>query len=231
VVAVLSVAELLTTLGPDTVELVIREPVDPPAFDAWGRPVLVERTATKGGCSWQVTGGTEELGGATIATLEAKGALAIDDDTAALTATAAIRHDGRLFELTTPGVTHLDGLGRPSHVRVYARWAEDVSLGEAVVVVPAGARHDGIVDPDGAPITLVARGVTTGNASVKFGATGPTVAADYTVVLDIDAPVADGDWLIVRGRECRVVIERQESEWIARRQLVALAVFRGGGRT
>lgn len=222
---------LLTSLGPDTIELVIREPAVPAALDAWGRPVLVERTVTKAECSWQVTGGTEELGGATIATLEAKGALPIDTDTEALTATAAVRHGGRLFELTTPGVTHVDGLGRPSHVRVYGRWAADVSLGEQVIVVPAGRRHDGIVDPDGAPVPLIARGVAVGDARIKFGSQGPTIAADYTVVLDVDAPVADGDWLIVRGRECRAIVARQESQWAERRELVVLAQYRGGGRT
>ncbi|WP_229481665.1 hypothetical protein [Mycolicibacterium mageritense] len=227
----LSVNELLTTLGPDTVELVIREPSDPPAVDQWGRPVLTERTVTKTGCSWQVTGGTEELGGATIATLEARGALPVDPDTEALESTAAVRHGGRLFELTTPGVVHPDGFGRLSHVRVYGRWAADVSLGEQVIVVPAGRRHDGIVDPDGAPIPLIARGVTAGNETVKFGAVGPTVAADYTVILDLDAPVRDGDWLIVRGHECRAMVGRQESQWIERRQLIVLAKYRGGGRT
>lgn len=224
-------AALLTTLGPDTVELVIREPAVPPAVDVWGRPVLTERTVTKADSSWQVTGGTEEIGGATFATLEARGALPVDADTEALDSTAAVRHDGRTFELTTPGVTHRDGFGRLSHVRVYGRWAADVSLGEQVTVVPAGKRHDGVVDPDGAPVTLTARGVLQGNATVRFGSTGPSVTADYTVVLDVDAPITDGDWLIVRGRECRALIERQESQWAARRELVVLAQYRGGGNT
>ncbi len=227
----MTAADLLTSLGPDTVELVIREPADPPALDTWGRPVRTERTVTKTGASWMVTSGTEEVAGATIAVLNATGALPVDADTEALDATAAVRHRGRLFELTTPGVRQDDGLGRPSHVRVYAMWAEDMSLGEEVTVVPAGRRHDGIVDPDGAPIPLIARAVTPGNASIKFGATGPSVAADYTVVLDVDAPVADGDWIIVRGRECRALIERQESQWSERRELVVLAQYRGGGRT
>ncbi|ORA24950.1 hypothetical protein BST13_33520 [Mycobacterium aquaticum] len=225
---------MLSTLGPDTVELVIREPADPPALDRWGRPVLTERTVTKTDASWQVTGGTEELAGATIATLEARGALPVDDDTKALESTAAVRHEGRLFELTTPGVTHYDDFGRASHVRVFGRWAADVSLGEQVVVVPAGRRHDGIVEPDGDPIPLTARAVLPGDARVRFGGTGPSVEADFTVVLDLDAldaPIRDGDWLIVRDRECRALVKRQESQWVERRQLVVLAEFHGGGRT
>ncbi|QEA10777.1 head-tail connector [Mycobacterium phage Weirdo19] len=226
-----SPVNLLTVLGPDTVELVIREPVDPPAIDVWGRPVMTERTVTKTGASWTVTSGTEEVAGSTIAVLNATGALPVDDDTENLQASAAVRHRGRLFELTTPGVRHDDGLGRPSHVRVFAMWAEDMSLGEQVIVVPAGQRRDGMVEPDGEPIPVIARAVTPGNASIKFGATGPSVAADYTVVLDLDVPVRDGDWLIVRGRECRALIERQESQWAERRELVVLAQYRGGGVT
>ena len=239
-----------TTLGPDTVELVIREAVlneqgapqtdtfghpsmgvGQPELDSWGRPVRTERTVTKAGCSWQVSGGTEELGDATIATLEARGALPVDADTQALDSTAAVRHGGRLFELTTPAVTHVDGFGRPSHVRVYARWADNVSLGEQVVLVPAGRRHDGIVDPDGAPVPLIARAVIEGNARVQLGAAEASVEADYTVVLDLGVTIRDGDWLIVRGHECRVLVDRQESQWAARRQLVVLAQYRGGGRT
>ncbi|MCT7372694.1 hypothetical protein [Mycolicibacterium llatzerense] len=226
----LTAAQLLTTLGDDTVELVIRDK-DTATLDAWGRPTLTDRTVAKAGCSWQVTGGTEDLGGATIATLEARGMLPIDADTQALDSTAAVRHDGRLFELSIPGVTMRDGFGRGSHVRVYGRWADNVSLGELVTLVPAGRRHDGIVDPDGAPVDLVARAVTPGDARIQFGGTGPTIAADYTVVLDLGAPVRDGDWLIVRGRECRVMFGRQESQWEERRQLVVLAQYRGGGRT
>lgn len=226
----LTAAQLLSTLGDDTVELVVRDE-DPGTPDQWGRPTLTDRTITKAGCSWQVTGGTEELGGATIATLEARGMLPVDADTEALDSTAAVRHDGRLFELTTPGVTMHDGFGRASHVRVYARWADDVSLGERVTVVAAGRRHDGMVDPDGPPVELIARGVVVGDARIQFGGNGPTIAADYTVVLDLDAPIRDGDWLIVRGRECRAMVGRQESQWAERRQLVVLAQYRGGGRT
>lgn len=227
----LSASQLLSTLGPDTVELIIREPADPPALDAWGRPAMTERAVTKSGASWQVTGGTEELGGATIATLEARGALPVDADTEALQSTDAVRHGGRLFELTTPGVTHYDDFSRASHVRVFGRWAADVSLGEQVIVVPAGARHDGIVDPDGDPVPLTARAVVPGDARIKFGSAEAALAVDYTVVLDLDAPISDGDWLIVRGRECRALVKRQESQWVERRQLVVLAEFRGGARS
>lgn len=223
--------DLLTSLGPDTVDLVIREPADPPAVDAWGQPVLVERQVTKSRCSWQTTGGTEEIAGTVIATLEARGALVVDADTRALDSRCAVRHAGRLFELSTPAVVALDGFGRESHVRVFGRWADDVSLGEFVTVVPAGGRKDGLVLPDGAPIALKARAVLPGDQRVKFGATGPSIEAAYTVVLDLDAPVRNGDWLLVRGRECRALVERQESQWTERRQLVALAQYRGGGRT
>ncbi|WP_319456871.1 MULTISPECIES: hypothetical protein [unclassified Mycobacterium] len=225
-------AQLLTTLGDDTIELVIREPAVPAAVDAWGRPAMTERTVTRGECSWQVTGGTEELGGTVVATLEAKGALPVDSETQALTSTAAVRHAGRLFELSTPGVVMYDGFGRASHVRVYGRYAADVSLGEAVTLVPAGRRHDGIVDPDGDPVPLIARAVIVGDARTRLGASTPGLSADadYTVVFDLDAPVNDGDWLIVRGRETVISVGRQESQWAERRQLVVAAHYRAGGR-
>ncbi|MCG5431235.1 hypothetical protein LV457_02885 [Mycobacterium sp. MYCO198283] len=228
---------LLTALGPDTVELVRRVPVTagtPPApvLDAWNRPQVTNVYLTKHGCSFTVTGGTEEVAGSTIAVLDATGALPVDADTEALAPGDAIRFQGRVFELTTPGVRHDGPLGRPSHVRVFARWAGEAGLGEQVTVIPAGGRHDGVVSPDGAPIALIARAVMPGNTTVRYrDSSAAAVTADFTVVLDVDAPVNDGDWLIVRGRECRAVIERQESQWAARRELVVLAQYRGGGRT
>ena len=242
--------DLLTTLGPDTVELIIRDEVTAPQGtpqigadgfptfgvggtvpDSWGRPTVVDRAISKSGCSWQVSTGTEDIAGTIVATLEGRGAFPVDADTRALTSSAAVRHGGRLFELTTPGVTQVDGFGRASHVRVYGRWSADVSLGERVLVVAAGRRHDGVVDPDAPPVPLIARAVTAGNATVRFGAEGPTEEADFTVVLDLDAPVRDGDWLIVRGRECRAVVGRQESQWTELRQLVVVARSVGGSGT
>lgn len=54
----LTAAELLTTLGPDTVELVLRRDVDPPALDQWGRPEQTETAVQRDGSSWIVRAGT-----------------------------------------------------------------------------------------------------------------------------------------------------------------------------
>lgn len=233
----------LTDLGPDTVELTIRTPVldndGRPVLDAHRRPTRAERTVPKARCSVRVNDGTEELAGATVAVLRLRALLPVDDDTTALQSTDAVRFNDRLYELTMPGVRH-DWLGGDaSHVRITGIWSQDVSLGEQVVVIPAGARNDhGDYADDGNPIPLIARAVLTGTQTLRFGQGGPQqipvtggsmLARDYTVILDVDAPISDGDWIVVRGDECRALIGEQQTKWVERRQLVVHAQYRRGG--
>lgn len=221
-------------IGPDTVTLVRRLPLlddqDRPVIGAHGLPETVEDRVDKSRCSWSQHPATEEIAGVQIAVIRAVGHLVVDDDTKTLAATDAVEYSGRLFEMQGPGVERVDLDGNPDHVRAEAIWADDVSIGEQVTVIPAGRRDDdGNYAAAGAPVPLVARAVTAGNTTRRFGNAGELVAAEFTVVLDLDAPVTSGDWIVVRGRHCRVLIHEQLSQWTARNQLVVLAQSATGG--
>lgn len=209
--------------GPDTVTLVRRTPT-PDSFGAHGVPAMTEVRVDKAGCSWSEHPATEDIAGAQVAVIKAVGHLPVDADTEVLAATDAVEFRGRLFELQGPGIRRDDLDGHPDHVRAEAVWADDVSLGERVVIIPAGGRDlDGNYTASGTPTVVTARAVTAGNQTRRFGASGAVVAADYTVILDLDTTIADGDWLEVRGRTCRVLVGEQLSQWQARQQIVVLA--------
>lgn len=219
--------------GPDTVTLVKRDPVTDagaPVVDAWGRPTYTERRIPKGRCSWAEHPAFEDIAGTQVAVINAVGHLIVDADTETLTARDAVEFGDRLFEMQGPGVRR-DALdGNPSHVRAEARFCEDVSLGEQVTIIAAGRRGDrGTVEPDGEPVTVIARAVLVGNQRQRFGDTGEVIAAAFTVVLDLDTQIRDRDWLIIRGRECRALVGVQLSQWADRNQLVVLAQSAKGG--
>ncbi|MDM3919617.1 hypothetical protein [Mycobacteroides abscessus] len=219
--------------GPDTVTLVKRDPVTDagaPVVDAWGRPTYTERRIPKGRCSWAEHPAFEDIAGTQVAVINAVGHLIVDADTETLTARDAVEFGDRLFEMQGPGVRR-DALdGNPSHVRAEARFCEDVSLGEQVTIIAAGRRGDrGTVEPDGDPVTVIARAVLAGNQRQRFGDTGEITAAAFTVVLDLDVQIRDNDWLIIRGRECRALVGVQLSQWADRNQLVVLAQSAKGG--
>ncbi|RIS67698.1 hypothetical protein D2E70_17230 [Mycobacteroides abscessus] len=219
--------------GPDTVTLVKRDPVTDagaPVVDAWGRPTYTERRIPKGRCSWAEHPAIEEIAGTQVAVINAVGHLIVDADTETLTARDAVEFGDRLFEMQGPGVRR-DALdGNSSHVRAEARFCEDVSLGEQVTIIAAGRRGDrGTVEPDGDPVTVIARAVLAGNQRQRFGDTGEVIAAAFTVVLDLDVQIRDNDWLIIRGRECRALVGVQLSQWADRNQLVVLAQSAKGG--
>lgn len=219
--------------GPDTVTLVKRDPVTDagaPVVDAWGRPTYTERRIPKGRCSWAEHPAFEDIAGTQVAIVNAVGHLIVDTDTETLTARDAVEFGDRLFEMQGPGVRRNDLDGRPSHVRAEARFCEDVSLGEQVTIIAAGRRGDrGTVEPDGDPVTVIARAVMVGNQRQRFGDTGEVIAAAFTVVLDLDMQIRDNDWLIIRGRECRALVGVQLSQWTDRNQLVVLAQSAKGG--
>ncbi|WP_234801178.1 hypothetical protein, partial [Mycobacteroides abscessus] len=183
--------------GPDTVTLVKRDPVTDagaPVVDAWGRPTYTERRIPKGRCSWAEHPAFEDIAGTQVAVINAVGHLIVDADTETLTARDAVEFGDRLFEMQGPGVRR-DALdGNPSHVRAEARFCEDVSLGEQVTIIAAGRRGDrGTVEPDGDPVTVIARAVLAGNQRQRFGDTGEVIAAAFTVVLDLDVQIRDND--------------------------------------
>ncbi|SIF54210.1 Uncharacterised protein [Mycobacteroides abscessus subsp. abscessus] len=219
--------------GPDTVTLVKRDPVTDagaPVVDAWGRPTYTERRIPKGRCSWAEHPAFEDIAGTQVAVVNAVGHLIVDADTETLTARDAVEFGDRLFEMQGPGVRRVDLDGNPSHVRAEARFCEDVSLGEQVTIIAAGRRGDrGTVEPDGDPVTVIARAVLVGNQRQRFGDTGEVIAAEFTVVLDLDMQIRDNDWLIIRGRECRALVGVQLSQWADRNQLVVLALSVKGG--
>ncbi|WP_235630995.1 hypothetical protein [Mycobacteroides abscessus] len=219
--------------GPDTVTLVKRDPVTDagaPVVDTWGRPTYTERRIPKDRCSWAEHPAFEDIAGTQVAVVNAVGHLIVDADTETLTARDAVEFGDRLFEMQGPGVRRNDLDGRPSHVRAEARFCEDVSLGEQVTIIAAGRRGDrGTVEPDGDPVTVIARAVLVGNQRQRFGDTGEVIAAEFTVVLDLDMQIRDRDWLIIRGRECRALVGVQLSQWADRNQLVVLAQSVKGG--
>ncbi|SKT81058.1 Uncharacterised protein [Mycobacteroides abscessus subsp. bolletii] len=219
--------------GPDTVTLVKRDPVTDagaPVVDTWGRPTYTERRIPKDRCSWAEHPAFEDIAGTQVAIVNAVGHLIVDTDTETLTARDAVEFGDRLFEMQGPGVRRNDLDGRPSHVRAEARFCEDVSLGEQVTIIAAGRRGDrGTVEPDGDPVTVIARAVMVGNQRQRFGDTGEVIAAAFTVVLDLDMQIRDRDWLIIRGRECRALVGVQLSQWADRNQLVVLAQSVKGG--
>lgn len=219
--------------GPDTVTLVKRDPVTDagaPVVDTWGRPTYTERRIPKGRCSWAEHPAFEDIAGTQVAVINAVGHLIVDADTETLTARDAVEFGDRLFEMQGPGVRR-DALdGNPSHVRAEARFCEDVSLGEQVTIIAAGRRGDrGTVEPEGDPVTVIARAVLVGNQRQRFGDTGEVIAAAFTVVLDLDVQIRDNDWLVIRGRECRALVGVQLSQWADRNQLVVLAQSAKGG--
>lgn len=219
-------------LGPDTVELIKRTPTG--GVDADGRPERAETITELADCSAREQNGREEVNGSTITVLDLDCHLPVTPEALALAPGDAIRHRGRLFELQTPAVQHDDAQGAPSHVRALGRWAAETAIeaggGEAVTIIPAGKRNDdGTYEPDGAPFEVIARSVEAGASTERFGE-GVAIEAAFTVTLDLGTPIASGDWIVVRGLECRALVTRQESQWAERRELVVLAEYARGGR-
>lgn len=221
-------------VGKDTVDLIFRDPVldgtNHPTYEAdTGRPVYADRIVSKSDAKFTITGVTEN---GSVATYSAKCALQVDADALALTAKDAIRHDGKVFEMSADARlkrTLLDGLDH--HVRAFCSREEPVgSVAELVTITPRGGQDDdGRRQADGTPVDVEAIRVDAGNTAERYGAEGTTDEADFTVVLPLGSGVRDGDWITVRGRRCVARIQRQFSQHALRDQDVILAKFRGGG--
>lgn len=222
-------------IGPDTIDLVIREAA--PGVDEHGRPNRTETIITKGNSSITITSATESVGvmanreSGMVIRYAAKAMLPFDDDTRALTAVCAIRHDGRTYELSADAIPKWTLRGEPDHVRVFAA-AEVTTLerGERVTITPTfGRDNSGQPRADGDPIVVVARSVSPGNTTRAIGDDGQLDSADFTVAFDLDVPVKDGDRLNVRGRNGYARVMDNLEEWEGRSTRVVLVKSRLGG--
>ncbi len=217
-------------IGPDTVELVIRDPTV--GVDANGQPNRVDRVVAKSNSNVTVETVVERREVGAVAVHKAKIALPVDADTQALTAVDAIRHDGRVYELTAGAYTAKRLVGPATHVRVFGSHEEPVNeTRELTVVTPKfGRDDDGQPLPDGVPVEVLARGVDPGNTTKKYGSTGELDEVDFTVAYDLDAPVKDGDVVTVRGRRGYARVQKHLEQWADRSQLVVTVASKYGGR-
>ncbi|WP_431231526.1 hypothetical protein ACQ856_18360 [Mycolicibacterium psychrotolerans] len=224
-------------IGPDGVDLIFRDPA--PGVDANGQPNTVDREVTvPENCSVQVKTATEAVGVAVntqngmVIHYNMSAMLPFTDDTLALTSLCAIRHDGRVYELSADAIPKRTLRGAPDHVRVYATCeVATLERGELVTITPKFGRDDhGQPLPDGAPFDVVARAVTPGNTAKTLGVSGEQDAADFTVVFDLATPLKDGDAVTVRGRRGIARVADYLEEWANRDTKVALVRVRTGGR-
>jgi hypothetical protein len=217
-------------IGPHTVDLVFRDPA--PGVDDNGQPNRVDRIVAKVNSNVTVTSVIERRETGAVAVHEAKAALPVDSDTQALTAVDAIRHDGRVYELTADATTEYRLAGPASHVRVFGSNEEPVAeTREITTITPKFGRDDeGQPLPDGVPVDVFARGVDPGNTAKHYGVSGELDEADFTVAYDLDAPVKDGDIVTVRGRRGYARVQKHLEQWADRSQLIVTVSTRYGGR-
>lgn len=219
-------------IGPDTVDLVIREAA--PGVDGHGRPNRTERTVPKGNSCVTVTQTVEKRDDGTPVTVYmAKAALPVDSDTSALTVLDAIAHDGRVYELNAGAIVKRTLRGNPDHVRVFGSHEAPIAeTRELVTITPRFGRDDsGQPLPDGDAFDVFARAVEVGNTAARYGARSVVDEVDFTVTFDLDVPIKNGDAIDVRGRRGYVRVETDLEQWADRSQLcVYVRSTLGGGR-
>lgn len=225
-------------IGPDTVELVIREPAA--GVDEHGRPNRTERIVTVGNASITVSSVVETREAGRVVVYSAKACLPPDSvDARGIKRTDAIRdaaHPERTFELIADGVMKTTLLtGTDDHVRVFAQLEQVIGelefTREQVTITPTFGRDArGEHLPDGDPFDVMARGVKAGNTTQTLDVDGTLMSADFTVSLDLAVPVKDGDRITVRGRTgyARVADVLEASATASER--VVLVRARSGGR-
>jgi hypothetical protein len=222
-----------TYIGPDTVDLVFRDPAA--GVDEHGRPNTTERVVPKGNSCLTVTTAIESRQDGTVVIYNAKAALPVDPDTVALKSTDAIRGDGKTFDLSGDAVVKRHLLtDEESHVRVFAMLeVPTLETGELVLIQPKAGRDDsGQPKPDPGPQReTIARGVYPGNTAKRLGFGGELDAADFTVVLDVDDPIRDGDVMTLRGRRGYVRVAKKLESWAdASTKVVMVRSLMGGRR-
>lgn len=218
-------------IGPDEVVALHRTATG--AVGADGRPILEDREVPVGNASVTVATTFERRDTGSVAVYNAKIALPVTADTRTLTADDAIRFGDLTFELQADPTVRTTLAGADDHVRAFG--LVEVPVGtrrERVVVIPKGGRDDlGAWRPDGDPVVLLARGVTPGATTRTLDGDGTLDKIEFTVALDADAPVKDGDEMTVRGVTgwCRVV--RDDEPYANASELVVTVSSRMGGRT
>lgn len=223
-------------IGPDTVEL-IRRTAEVDVVDENNQLIFDEVTTPKDNCA--VTVVTAGRGKATDTTegsfdvYTMKAALPVDGDTIGLTGDDAIAFAGIVYELNHAAVLKTTLRGDPDHVRISgsAEIINERSM-EQVTVAPQGGRDDtGQPTAGAAPFDVLAYAVTAGNTLQRFGITGNTDEADYTVAVPLDTAIKDNDLVTVRGRTgyARVISDFQR--WSDRQiKVVTVRTLTGGSR-
>lgn len=220
-----------TDIGPDTVVLVFRDPAV--GFDTHGRPNATERTVTKPGCAFQFDRRpAEDLdeSGTVTEIRRPTCRLPVDADTQALSTTDAIRFQGRTYEMQGPAIVRETMDGVLDHVYVDVGDIFETGRGERITITPnAGRDDDGNVIPPGPAFQVVAFDVQAGNTLTKFGPSGEVSEADFTIVLPVDTPLRDDDWVTVRGKMGRARIQLNLPQYAGRERIVALVYTKSGG--
>lgn len=220
-----------TDIGPDTVTLVFRDPAT--GYDAHDRPNTTERLVTKTGCAFQFDARpTEEMGesGVVAQIRRPTCRLPVDTDTRALKPTDAIRFGGITFEMQGPAVVRESMDAGPDHVYCDVEDLYDTGRGEKVTITPNAGRDDsGNVIGGGPPFDVIAFDVTPGNTLAKFGPSGEVSEAAFTIVLPVDTPLRDDDWITVRGKTGRARVQLQLPQYVGRERLVVLVDTKSGG--
>jgi hypothetical protein len=217
-------------IGPDTVDLVFRDPAA--GYDANGQPNTVDRVVVKSNSNVTVTQVVERRETGAVAVHQAKVALPADEDTAALTGADAVVWDGKTFELTADAYVARRLRGQATHVRVFGSHEEPLDeTRELTTITPKFGRDDtGQPLPDGAPVDVVALGVDTGNTAKRYGRTGELDEADFTVAYPLGTVVKDGDVITVRGRRGYARVTTALEQWADRSRLIVLVSSKYGGR-
>lgn len=81
------------------------------------------------------------------------------------------------------------------------------------------------------PQTVPVLEIAPGNTTQRFAIGGEIEEADFTVYLELGAPIADDDLVMVRGKECRARVREWRSQRSGRGGLEVLCVSTSGKGT
>lgn len=83
--------------------------------------------------------------------------------------------------------------------------------------------------PPGGSVTLTALAVTPGVTALTLAGGGDLDDVEYTVYLELGAPIFDDDEILVRGKPCRARVKHWVSPWTGRGGLEVLCKSATGG--
>lgn len=222
-------------IGPDTVDLVIREAAA--GVDDHGRPNRMEQLVPTPNSCLTITSVMETRDTGRVIVYQATAALPVDAATRALRDTDAIRDpvSGMVFDLTADALVKSTLRGAEDHVRVYATLEKPVgaidATREQVTITPTFGRDlDGQPRDDGVPFVVMARGVKAGNTTRTIGDDGELLSADFTIAFDLDVAIKDGDRVAVRDRTGYALVSDVHEASADASERVVLVRSRTGGR-